>query len=296
MNSGDDLLGAYLNQIGRYPLLDRDSEVQLGKLIEIGKPYLRKLRDGHETISPSERQMIDAALDARERFVESNLRLVVMLARRFTTNELELLDVIQLGNIGLVRAVDKWNWRLGYKFSTYATWWIRQAIGVGTEQTSRTIRIPRRIRENLSEIRSRANSAENTFTQNVRGESWLDMSRSDAQMILNLWQPVISLDAPITDDGATFSDFISVTASRSFSEINAEDGIVFELEAGVRDLPDELQIVIRGLYGLNGGKRESKLSLSRRLGISERRVTELSQAGITLLREFLIDVPVTRAS
>lgn len=296
VNSGDDLLGAYLHQIGRYPLLDRESEVELGKLIERGQPSLKKLTAGHEWISSSERQLIDAAIDARQRFVEANLRLVVMLARRFTTNELELLDVIQLGNVGLVRAVDKWDWRLGYKFSTYATWWIRQAIGVGTEQTSRTIRIPRRIRENLSEIRARANGAENTCPHKGQGKSWLEMSRSDAQLILNLWQPLISLDAPITDDGTTVSDFIAVAASRSLSEINSEDGIVHELEAGVRDLPDELQIVICGLYGLNGGKRESKLSLARRLGISEGRVTELSQAGITLLREFLIDVPVTRAS
>jgi RNA polymerase sigma factor (sigma-70 family) len=270
--------------------------VELGKLIEAGQVPLEKLRVGREQISRVEEQMIAKALAARERFVKANLRLVVMLSRRFTTNELELLDVIQLGNIGLIRAVDKWDWKLGFKFSTYATWWIRQAIGVGTEQTSRTIRIPRRIRENLSEIRMRAKSVGNTATVSGGGDSWRDMSGVDARTIVNLWQPPISLDATINEDGSTFLDLISPSDGRSKLGADSENGEVQELEAGLASLPDIQRTIVCGLFGLNDGRRESKSSLSRRLGISERLVAELSHAGITLLREFLSGSPVTKVS
>src|SRR5690606_38524301 len=142
----------YLSELGSYPLLTAEQEVELAKAIEAGRGAEARLEAGD--VSSSERQALDAALSAaqaaRRTFIQSNLRLVVSIAKRYQGTGLSLLDLIQEGNLGLMRAVEKFDHRKGFKFSTYATWWIRQAIGRGVADKGRTIRLPSHLVDTMS--------------------------------------------------------------------------------------------------------------------------------------------------
>ena len=151
----DHLVQWYLDDIARHPLLTKEGEVRLARLIEEGRAATAIL-EGPARIGAAARRRLEAEVvageTARRTFIESNLRLVVSMAKRYNSTGLTLLDLIQEGNIGLLRAVEKFDWRRGFKFSTYATWWIRQAIGRGIDTSSRTIRLPLNVGETLGQI------------------------------------------------------------------------------------------------------------------------------------------------
>ncbi|MDP9463979.1 MAG: sigma-70 family RNA polymerase sigma factor, partial [Actinomycetota bacterium] len=142
----EDLVRLYLTDIGQYMLLTKDDEVRLAKQIEAGKAAIEELDQvGKDLTAAKKRELRRAARegeDAERAFVQSNLRLVVSIAKKYQASGLPLLDLIQEGNLGLMHAVEKFDWRKGFKFSTYATWWIRQAITRGIANTGRTIRLP----------------------------------------------------------------------------------------------------------------------------------------------------------
>jgi len=140
-----DLLGLYLDEAGSFPLLTKADEMRLGQIIQEGQTAQAALDSG-ERIPPSERRrlrkQVAAAEEATTQFINANLRLVVSVARKYQWSGLPLGDLIQEGNLGLIHAVEKFDWRKGFKFSTYATWWIRQAIGRAVENTAHTVRVP----------------------------------------------------------------------------------------------------------------------------------------------------------
>src|SRR5437868_9574313 len=142
----EDLVRLYLTDIGQYPLLTKDDEVRLAQAIESGNDARGELDSTTKDASPTRRRELKRAIklgaDAQQTFVQSNLRLVVSIAKKYQASGLPLLDLIQEGNLGLMHAVEKFDWRKGFKFSTYATWWIRQAITRGIANTGRTIRLP----------------------------------------------------------------------------------------------------------------------------------------------------------
>ena len=142
----EDLVRLYLTDIGQYALLTKDDEVRLAKAIEAGKEAQVELAEQEKTLSPTKKRELKRAAKegetAERAFVQSNLRLVVSIAKKYQASGLPLLDLIQEGNLGLMHAVEKFDWRKGFKFSTYATWWIRQAITRGIANTGRTIRLP----------------------------------------------------------------------------------------------------------------------------------------------------------
>src|SRR5205823_5553250 len=154
-NAGGEVLRRYLDEIGAHPLLTSADEEALGRALEAGRAAATEL---DVTPRPGSRQRAEleatlaVAAEARRRFIQANLRLVVSVARRYESSGLALLDLIQEGNLGLMRAVEKFDHRRGFKFSTYATWWIRQAIGRAIADSSRTIRIPAHVRENYALI------------------------------------------------------------------------------------------------------------------------------------------------
>jgi RNA polymerase primary sigma factor len=154
---GEDLVRVYLKEIGRYPLLRADEEVTLAKTIEAGDEAAARLEKSNGKLSDRTKNQLKATINKGERakrtFIESNLRLVVSIARRYQGFGLPLLDLIQDGNIGLLRAVEKFEWRRGFKFSTYATWWIRQGISRGLADRSRTIRLPVHVAEIVNRLR-----------------------------------------------------------------------------------------------------------------------------------------------
>ncbi|MFM8810991.1 MAG: sigma-70 family RNA polymerase sigma factor, partial [Actinomycetota bacterium] len=142
----EDLVRLYLTDIGQYALLTKDDEVRLAKAIETGKAATAELEKNDANLNPNRRRELRKiqrdGTRAERQFVQSNLRLVVSIAKKYQASGLPLLDLIQEGNLGLMHAVEKFDWRKGFKFSTYATWWIRQAITRGIANTGRTIRLP----------------------------------------------------------------------------------------------------------------------------------------------------------
>ena len=155
-SDNEDLLQLYLNDIGKHPLLTRADEVRLGGLVQAGQEAVARLDRG-QALPLEERQalqeMVEAGAEATRQFVRSNLRLVVSIAKRYQSAGLSLLDVIQEGNFGLIQAVERFDPARGFKFSTYATWWIRQTIARGIANTSRTIRLPVHAGDQLLAIR-----------------------------------------------------------------------------------------------------------------------------------------------
>ena len=142
----EDLVRLYLTDIGQYPLLTKDDEVRLAQQIEAGNTAREELDAGGKKLTPAKKRELRRCArhgdEAQRTFVQSNLRLVVSIAKKYQASGLPLLDLIQEGNLGLMHAVEKFDWRKGFKFSTYATWWIRQAITRGIANTGRTIRLP----------------------------------------------------------------------------------------------------------------------------------------------------------
>src|SRR5438094_7394136 len=157
----EDLVRQYLKEIGEYELLTAADEVELAKIMEAGHEAAKERERPSEPLTPARRRRLDAAVTegalAKQRFIQSNLRLVVSIAKRYQSSGLPLLDLVQEGNLGLIRAVEKFEYRKGFKFSTYATWWIRQAISRAIADKSRTIRVPVHMVETVAQV-SRAST------------------------------------------------------------------------------------------------------------------------------------------
>ena len=162
----EDLVRLYLTDIGQYTLLTKDDEVRLAKAIEAGNEATAELESGNDLSGAKKRELRRTARkgeEAERQFVQSNLRLVVSIAKKYQASGLPLLDLIQEGNLGLMHAVEKFDWRKGFKFSTYATWWIRQAITRGIANTGRTIRLPVHAGDTLARLQKARSRLELKF-------------------------------------------------------------------------------------------------------------------------------------
>ncbi|HXW79844.1 MAG TPA: sigma-70 family RNA polymerase sigma factor, partial [Acidimicrobiales bacterium] len=156
MGAGPDLLGLYLDEAGSFPLLTKADEMRLGQVIQAAQAAREELDSGTNLTSRHKKELrkaIAAGEDATTQFINSNLRLVVSVARKYQWSGLPLSDLIQEGNLGLIHAVEKFDWRKGFKFSTYATWWIRQSIGRAIENTAHTVRIPAHVGDEIRRAR-----------------------------------------------------------------------------------------------------------------------------------------------
>ena len=258
-----DSLQLFLNETGRYPLLTAAEEVELAKRIERG--------DGH----------------AKDRMINSNLRLVVSIAKKYQGHGLSLLDLIQEGIIGLIRAVEKFDWRRGYKFSTYATWWIRQAVQRGVANKSRTIRIPVHIVEREQKIAR----AERELTLRLERPPTDEEVARTAKLSLKhvrevraAARSVASLDKPLGDEGDTaFGDVVATDKS------DVEDEVVVglsehALRGAVDKLPDREKHVIKLRYGLDGDPDPKSLEqIGRALGLTRERVRQIEMRALERL-------------
>jgi RNA polymerase primary sigma factor len=250
-----DSLQLFLNEAGRYPLLTAAEEVALAKLIERGDQR------------------------AKDRMINSNLRLVVSIAKKYQGHGLSLLDLIQEGIIGLIRAVEKFDWRRGYKFSTYATWWIRQAVQRGVANKSRTIRIPVHIVEREQKIAR----AERELTLKLERQPTDDEVAKKTKLSLKhvretrtAARAVASLDKPLGDESNTaFGDIVATDKS------DVEEEVVVGLSehllrAAVSKLPEREQRVITLRYGLDGDQEPKSLEMiGRELGLTRERVRQI---------------------
>jgi len=261
-----DSLQLFLNEAGRYPLLTAAEEVELAKLIERGDPR------------------------AKDKMINSNLRLVFSIAKKYQGHGLSLLDLIQEGIIGLIRAVEKFDWRRGYKFSTYATWWIRQAVQRGVANKSRTIRIPVHIVEREQKMAR----AERELTLKLeRPPTDEEVARTAKLSLKHIREvqgaarAVASLDKPLGDESDTAFGDIVATDKRGVEEevvVGLSEDV---LRAAVAKLPEREQRVIKLRYGLDGNQDPMSLeTIGRELGLTRERVRQIeTQALERLARE-----------
>jgi RNA polymerase primary sigma factor len=249
-----DAMQLFLNEVRRHPLLTAEEEVELAKRIEEG----------------------DAA--AKERMINSNLRLVVSLAKRYQGQDLPLLDLIQEGILGLIRAAEKFDWRRGYKFSTYATFWIRQAIQRGIANKARTIRIPVHIGQRERKIARTQRELQAQLGRPPTDEEVAEAAEikvEDIEELRDAARAVTSLDRPIGEEGeAAFGDLLPSDAPEPEEEVD----ISLRSEALMRaldQLPDREREVVKLRFGMNGGEPTPLRETGRRMGLSPERVRQL---------------------
>jgi RNA polymerase primary sigma factor len=257
-----DSLQLFLNEMGRYPLLTAEDEVALAKRIERG----------------------DEA--AKEQMINSNLRLVVSIAKRYQGHGLSLLDLIQEGVLGLIRAVEKFDWRRGFKFSTYATWWIRQAVQRGVQNRSRVIRVP----VHVAELERKATRAERELTAKLGRQPDEEEVAKEAKIPLDKLRQardavrtLASLDRPIGEDGsATLGDVVAAPEGDPLEEVAVAlgDGA---LSNALNSLSPTQQRVLELRFGLSGAEPISLQKVGEELGITRERVRQIEQAALEQL-------------
>src|SRR6185312_1032157 len=257
-----DALQLFLNEAGRWSLLTKEEEVELAKRIERG----------------------DA--EAKERMINSNLRLVVSIAKKYQGHGLSLLDLIQEGIIGLIRAVEKFDWRRGFKFSTYATWWIRQAVQRGVANKSRTIRIP----VHIADREQRIARAERTLAPKLGRQPTEEEVAKQAKLPLKQVREVrqaaraiTSLDRPVGEGDAALGDLFAAEGSEPEEEltVSLEQDV---LRRAVSQLPDREREVVKRRYGLNGDRDPASLdAIGRELGLTRERVRQIEASALEQL-------------
>ena len=258
-----DALQLFLNEAGRYELLTADQEVDLAKRIERG----------------------DA--EAKELMINSNLRLVVSIAKRYQGHGLSLLDLIQEGIIGLIRAVEKFDWRRGYKFSTYATWWIRQAVQRGVANKAREIRIPVHIVEREQKMARAERELTTKLGRPPTEEEVAKAAKLPLKQVREVRQAaraVTSLDRPFGDeDSGSLGEVVAGESASPEEEVTVSLGMD-TLRRAVAELPDRERDVVKMRYGLNGDVEPASLEeIGRRLGLTRERVRQIENVALERL-------------
>ncbi|MFD8911309.1 RNA polymerase sigma factor RpoD/SigA [Streptomyces sp. NPDC059575] len=292
-----DLVGMYLDEIARTPLLDAAKEVELSQAIEAGV-FARQVLDGvEETAAAATREELETLFEESERakdvFIRSNLRLVVAVARRYPRSGLPLLDLIQEGNAGLVRAVEKFDYRKGFKFSTYATWWIRQAITRSIADQSRTIRLPVHLVEELGRIRrvqrefNRENGREPEPAE-IAAE--LGSTPERVTDVLDWSRDPVSLNMPVDDEGETqFGDLLEDT-----SAVSPEQSVLSllrreELDDLIGRLDERTASIIKMRYGIEDGRERTLTEVGKEHGLTRERIRQIEKHALLELKKLARD-------
>jgi RNA polymerase primary sigma factor len=273
-----DSLGQYMEGLDRSRLLTAEEEVELAQAMEAGVAARARLdtesiKDAAE-VSRLQRA-VDAGSRARTRFIESNLRLVVANARRYAATDLEMLDLIQEGNLGLITAVEKFDWRKGFKFSTYATWWIRQAMQRARSNLSDVIRIPSGVYDLLPPVRAAADELRISLGRGPTPQEIADhsgLSVRDVEKALAV-SSTISLSTPVGEDGAAVGDFVADDqAVDPESEAEART-LARAIEASLGSLSDVHQRVVDLRFGLTEGRPATMAQIAEKTGMSQREIS-----------------------
>ncbi|KKD04066.1 sigma-70 family RNA polymerase sigma factor [Streptomyces sp. WM6386] len=292
-----DLVGMYLDEIARTPLLDAAKEVELSQIIEAGV-FARQLLDGHEeSKADATREELEALVDESERakdvFIRSNLRLVVAVARRYPRAGLPLLDLIQEGNAGLVRAVEKFDYAKGFKFSTYATWWIRQAITRSIADQSRTIRLPVHLVEELGRIRRvqrEFNREHGRDPEPAEIAAELDSNADRVIDVLDWARDPVSLNMAVDDDGDTqFGDLLEDT-----SAVSPEQSVLTllrseELDDLIGRLDQRTASIIKMRYGIEDGRERTLTEVGKEHGLTRERIRQIEKHALLELKKLARD-------
>jgi RNA polymerase sigma factor (sigma-70 family) len=287
-----DLVGVYLHEISRTPLLDAAHEVDLAKAIEAGLYAENLLEEGTipEGVSREELELlVSEGAQAKDLFIRANLRLVVSIARRYVRSGMPMLDLIQEGNTGLVRAVEKFDYVKGFKFSTYATWWIRQAISRAIAQQERTVRLPVHLVEDVNRMRNVARQLTRELGSEPEPEQIavaLGVPLDRVTELMQWSQDTVSLDTPVGDDGDTnLGDLVADTDSPSPEEIVLSALERQRIEGLLNHLDDRSAGIMRARYGLEDGREHSLTEVASRFSLSRERIRQLEIQALGRLRE-----------
>ncbi|KEI44305.1 sigma-70 family RNA polymerase sigma factor [Saccharopolyspora rectivirgula] len=287
-----DLVRVYLNGIGRTPLLSANEEVELAKRIEAGV-YAKHLLETSDDLSPERRADLKAvARDgklAKNHLMEANLRLVVSLAKRYTGRGMPLLDLIQEGNLGLIRAVEKFDYTKGFKFSTYATWWIRQAITRGMADQSRTIRLPVHLVEQVNKLSRIKRDLHQKLGREATEEELAEEAGMPVEKVIDLLdrsRDPVSLDMPVgSEEDAPLGDFIEDEESADAENAVISGFLQDDLRRVLSTLEEREQAVIRMRYGLDDGQPRTLDQIGKAFGLSRERVRQIEREVMAKLRQ-----------
>lgn len=286
-----DLTHIYLTDIGRHKLLSKDDESRLYECMQAGLQAQAQIDSSEQITRYKKRELQKAIRDgevARTEFVETNTRLVVAVAKKYTSSGLPLMDLVQEGNLGLLHAVDKFNARKGFKFSTYATWWIRQAIQRGIANTGRTIRLPVHPSDKLANIRILRNqfltvNGREITTAELAAE--LEMDREDLRVLLKYVDEPLSLDKPVGEEHEnTRVDLVEDRSGRAMFEKNEAKMFAEEvLTTDIYGLTDDEKFILASLHGV-GTVALTGPQLGEQIGLSRERIRQMSKAAIDKIR------------
>ncbi|MBI5669160.1 MAG: sigma-70 family RNA polymerase sigma factor [Chloroflexi bacterium] len=289
----DDVVGLYLKEAGRVPLLTAEEEVALAKRMEAGKLAKEQLDEYGDALGEDDvdelYRLINDGEAAQEHLVRANARLVISVAKKYIGRGVPFLDLIQEGNIGLIRATNKFEYQRGHKFSTYATWWIRQAVSRAVADQGRTIRVPvhmgdqlnrmRRVQLNLIQELGREPSIEELA-------EGMETTPDKIENLLEIARHPVSLETPIDEEGdSTFGDFVEDVSSPAPSEEVATHLLHEQLERALNRLPTREAQILRLRYGLEDGRVYTLEEVGQTIGVTRERVRQLEAQALNRLRQ-----------
>jgi len=286
-----DAVQHYLQEIGRVALLTAAEEVELAEEIERGNEAEARLNSAVD-LTPQERyellRAVQRGQEARRHLIQANLRLVVSIAKKYVGRGLALLDLIQEGNIGLMRAVEKFDYHKGNRFSTYATWWIRQAVTRALAEQGRTIRLPVHMSESVGQVKRIAERLAQSLERQPTAEEIamaLGQPVERIERILEAARRPVSLETPVGDDGEhTLGDFLTDEGLPTPSEIAAQKLLRRDLWAALDQLNDRERRIIDLRYGLLDGRRRTLEEVGRALGMTRERARQIEAEALRRLR------------
>jgi RNA polymerase primary sigma factor len=285
-----DLVRIYLREIGRVPLLTAEDEVELAKTIEAGLFAEEKLSGGFPMLGAVHSDLVllvGEGVRAKQRLIEANLRLVVSIAKRYIGRGLVFLDLIQEGNLGLIRAVEKFDYTRGYKFSTYATWWIRQAITRAIADQARTIRVPVHMVETINKLarvqrQLHQELGREATTDEIAAELGLEPER--VAEIQRIAQEPVSLQSPIGEEESDLGDFIEDADAVVPIEAAAFIMLQDQLERVLDELAEREQRIIQLRFGLTDGHPRTLEEVGREFGVTRERIRQIESKTLAKLR------------
>ena len=293
-----DLVRLYLKDIGKYRLLSKEDEVRLAQAAEAGR-WARAELLGDRTVTALRKRelcrMVGAGDEAVDTFVKANLRLVVSIAKKYQAGPLPLLDLVQEGNLGLMHAVEKFNWRKGFKFSTYATWWIRQAIARGMANGGRTVRLPTHADDLLTRVTTARSRLERRLGRRpTTAELAVDLEVDEEKVaeILRYAVAPLSLSQPLgEDDAAELGDMVE-----DHTAISPFDAVAGKLLSGDVDrvlvvLDGREREILRQRFGLDGNEPRTLDEVGKRLNLSRERIRQIESRAMCKLRHPSTQLP-----
>ena len=287
----EDLVRLYLKDIGKHALLTKDDEARLGQAIEEGKFARDELLSGR-SLTPSEKRKLRMKVregeEATQTFIKANLRLVVSIAKKYQASELPLLDLVQEGNLGLIHAVEKFDYRKGFKFSTYATWWIRQAITRGIANTGRTIRLPVHAGDLLARLQKAKVQLELQFGRRptvAELAKELDLPEKQVVEIQRYASEPLSLSDPLREDGdAELGDIVEDRSAVSPFEAAADALLPAELERLLAPLDERERQILKLRFGLDRGEPRTLEEVGESFNLTRERIRQIEARAMSKLR------------